>query len=141
MYNRRVESNRIDSLSPAAFAFIGDAVHTLFVRERLLAERDGGTGTLHVAASRMVNANIQAEVYDALCLDNAFTAEEADIARRAKNAHLHSRSKAADSAAYHKATALEAVLGYVHLTGRGEREKELLEKCLSATIKFLSTRA
>lgn len=130
MYNGHVENTRIQRLTPVGLAFIGDAVHTLYVREYVTASTDGVVGTLHTAASRLVNAKCQAAVLDELLSSNAITAEEADVARRAKNAHLHSRAKTASSDDYHKATALEAVIGYVHVSGNMERERELLEQCV-----------
>lgn len=130
MYNDYVENTNVQRLTPVGLAFIGDAVHTLYVREYVTAASDGVVGTLHTAASRLVNARCQAAVLDELMASNALTADEADIARRAKNAHLHSRAKTASPDDYHKATALEAVIGYVHMSGDAERERELLEQCV-----------
>ncbi|MDE7165209.1 MAG: hypothetical protein K2O04_07315 [Clostridiales bacterium] len=130
MYNDCVEKTRIQRLTPVALAFIGDAVHTLYVREYLATASDGVVGTLHTAASRLVNAKCQAAVMDELLSSNILTPDEEEVARRAKNAHLHSRAKAASLTDYHKATALEAVIGYVHVSGDEEREKTLLRLCL-----------
>lgn len=120
----------MDMLTPVSLAFIGDAVHTLYVRERAV-EAERPSGTLHTAAAKRVNASAQSRVYDELVARSVFTAEETEIARRAKNAHLHSRAKSASVGDYHKATALEAVIGYVHLKGDVSREKQLLELCYS----------
>ena len=130
MYNEYVEKTRAQRLTPAQLAFIGDAVHTLYVREYITDTSDGVVGTLHSAASRLVNAKCQAKVLDELLSSGALTDEETDVARRAKNAHLHSRAKAASPDDYHKATALEAVIGFVHVSGNLEREKELLGRCV-----------
>lgn len=126
-----MEELRAKSYTPVGLAFIGDAVYTLYVREQILARSDSPVGTLHTEASRLVNARAQAAVFDALIGAGVLTDDEADVARRAKNAHLHSRTKAASVTDYHKATALEAVLGYVHLSGDVEREKRLLELCVT----------
>ena len=117
--------------TPTALAFIGDAVMSLFVRKALLSR--GGGNTLHVAASRYVNATAQAFVFDVLTDRGFFTQEESDIARRARNAHLHSRAKAATPSEYHKATALEAVIGYLELTGDTARRDCLLDMCVEIT--------
>ena len=128
-YNDCVEKLRAERLTPVCLAFIGDAVHTLYVRECVVSQSDGVVGTLHTAASKLANAKSQAAVFDALVERGVFTAEEADVARRAKNAHLHSRAKTASSEDYHKATALEAVIGYVHVSEDTAREQELLALC------------
>lgn len=127
-----MEKRQADRLTPVGLAFIGDAVHTLYVRERVVAMSDGVVGTLHTLASRFVNATSQAAAYEAMVGDGVFTDVELDVARRARNAHLHSRAKAASPEAYHKATALEAVIGHVHVTGDFERERKLLELCFAA---------
>ncbi|MDE7107478.1 MAG: ribonuclease III [Clostridiales bacterium] len=135
MYNEHVENTGVQRLTPVGLAFIGDAVHTLYVREYVTAASDGVVGTLHTAASRLVNAKCQAAVLDKLISEGALTEDEADIARRAKNAHLHSRAKTASPDDYHKATALEAVIGYVHMSGDVERERELLELCVQIGLQ------
>ena len=126
-----MENTRTERLTPVELAFIGDAVYTLYVRERLVSSSDAVVGTLHTATTGYVNAGRQAAVYDALCNGGLLTDVELDIGRRAKNAHLHSRAKAASIGDYHKATALEAIIGYVHLSGDADREKQLLELCVS----------
>ena len=136
MYNEYVEKMRAQRLTPVSLAFIGDAVHTLYVRECIAEQSDGVVGTLHAAASRLVNAKCQAAVLDELIASGALTAEEADVARRAKNAHLHSRAKAASPDDYHKATALEAVIGYLHVSGEAERERELMKRCVETGLRL-----
>ena len=129
-----MENTRAQRLTPVELAFIGDAVHTLYVRERLVGASDELVGTLHVAATKLVNARAQAAVFDSLCARAFFTEAEADVARRAKNAHLHSRTKTATPGDYHKATALEAVIGFVHVCGQADREQEILSACYEAAL-------
>ena len=117
------------NLPPTGLAFVGDAVYTLFIRRRIATRTDHTTGTLHTIASRYVSAKAQAKVFDGLVLSGTFTEEEADVARRAKNAHLHSRAKGATPEDYHKATALEAVIGYLDIKGDDQRLEYLLELC------------
>lgn len=135
MYNEYVEKTRAQRLTPVSLAFIGDAVHTLFVREYVVEHSDGVVGTLHNAASRLINAKCQAAVLDELIKAGELSDEEADVARRAKNAHLHSRAKAASPDDYHKATALEAVIGYLHVSGEAKREQELLKRCVQIGLR------
>ncbi|MCH5160727.1 MAG: ribonuclease III [Clostridiales bacterium] len=122
-----MEKTDVQLQTPTALAFIGDAAMSLFVR-KLIVSRGGAT--LHIASSRYVNATSQAAVFDELAIRGVFTQEESEIARRAKNAHLHSRTKAASLSEYHKATALEAVIGYLELKGDAERRDEILSMCV-----------
>ena len=64
-------------------------------------------------------------------LTEEFTEEEADVFRRGKNAKTANHSKSAAYSEYHRATGLEAVFGYLYLTGRVERCVELLETALN----------
>ena len=112
-------------LTPTALAFVGDAVHTLYIRRKTV-ERGYGQFTLHQQTSKYVNAKAQAAVFDAMIEQNVFTEPELELSRRAKNAHLHSRAKTASPADYHKATAFESVIGYHELTGNAARRDELL---------------
>ena len=73
-----------DRLSPTALAFIGDAVHTLYIRKAVIDRAAGAT--LHVVASEHCNASAQAAVLDELIKRNVLTEDELDMARRARNA-------------------------------------------------------
>ena len=54
------------------------------------------------------------------------------MVRRARNAR-QSPPKNADPAEYHRATALEALIGYLYLTGRRERMEALLAAALATS--------
>ena len=120
-----MEKHEADMLAPTALAFVGDAVHTLYIRRKSV-ECGYGQYSLHQKTSKYVNAKAQAAVFDAFVEQGLFTDEELELARRAKNAHLHSRAKAASPADYHKATAFESVIGYLDLTENYARRDELL---------------
>ena len=49
------------------------------------------------------------------------TEEEAAVFRRARNAEVYTKAKNYSLADYHMATALEAVLGYLYLSGEFDR--------------------
>ena len=126
-----VDKTHADRLTPTALAFLGDAAYALYIRRRLVENTDDVCGTLHVKATRFVNAKAQAAAFDSLDAQGVFTDEEKDVARRAKNAHLHAHTKAASVADYHRATALEAVIGWLEATGDEKRRDHILELCYS----------
>ena len=101
-------------------AYLGDSVYDLYVRARLVRE-GGHVRDMHRAAVRRVCAHAQAEAFARI--DGGFTERERDVARRARNAH-QTPLKNADAAEYHRATALEAVIGHLFVTGR-ERMEEI----------------
>ncbi len=111
-------------INPVTLAFLGDSIYSLYVRERLVLELGGRSGDLQRVAAKVVSAQGQSEFLDKIL--PLFTEEEADVYRRAKNAKKSSKSKSASQLEYSRSTGFEAVLGYLYLTGREERIKELL---------------
>lgn len=106
-------------------AFVGDAVYSLFVRERLTVSVLKKSGELSRLAANRVKATAQADTVDKLL--PLFTEEETAIYKRARNAKKSSTAKNAGVIEYHKSTGFEAVLGYLYLTGKTERLNELLK--------------
>lgn len=113
-------------ISPVTLAFVGDAVYTLRVREKLVRSADFKTGELNKLSSAKVSARGQSALLPRL--EGMFTEEEADIFRRGRNAKKGTRSKNASVGEYNRSTGFEAVLGYLYLTGRHARIDELLEE-------------
>ena len=115
-------------LNPLQMAYVGDTIHDLYVRSRLLA-RGMSVGMMHRNAIRMVSAAAQARMLEAI--EPMLTQEEADIARRGRNAQAkHAAPKHADPADYARATGLEALWGYLYITGRSERLDALMNAAL-----------
>ena len=110
-------------LSPGALAFYGDSVYELCVRRRVLSLGDRPSAVLHNMSVKMARASFQAAGYDKLA--GTLSEEEADILRRGRNATGLNAPKSSSSAEYHKATAVEALFGYLSLTGNDERIEEL----------------
>ena len=105
-------------------AFIGDAVQTLYVREKIATENKGKVPVLHSLVSKRVNAAAQSLAYDKIFPN--LTPEEQDIIRRGKNARVGHIPKNQTIEDYHKATALESLLGYLYLSRQDERLAEIL---------------
>lgn len=110
-------------MNPVVLAFVGDAVYTLLVREKLARESSAKTGALNALASRTVSAHGQSERLEAMF--PLLTEEEAAIFRRGRNAKKLSKSKNATAAEYSRSTGFEALLGYLYLTGQTERIQTL----------------
>ena len=118
-------------LNPLQMAYICDTIHDLYVRSRLLA--DGRTvGGMHRQAVRMVSAHAQARMLERI--EGELTEEEADVARRGRNSQAkHAAPRHADPADYAHATALEALWGYLYLSGQTQRLDTLIRLALSRT--------
>ena len=103
-------------------AYLGDTLWDLFVREELV-KTGGRMKELHRAAVARVRASAQSRALARI--EDGLTEEEAAVVRRARNAH-QTPPKNADPADYCRATALEALFGYLYLTGQLERMKTLM---------------
>ena len=103
-------------------AFIGDSLYDLHVR-RALVLKGGKVRDLHRAAVGHVCAHAQSEAFGRV--EPLLTEEELAVARRARNAHQNPPHNA-DRAEYHRATALEALIGYLSLTDQKARMEEIL---------------
>ena len=108
-------------------AYMGDAIYDLYVRERLL-KKGGRVQAMHREAIRKVCAHAQAEALGRI--EGELTEAEAGVVRRARNAQ-QKPPKNANPAEYHRATALEALIGYLYLTEQQARMDELIRKALS----------
>lgn len=106
-----------------AAGLIGDTIYDLFVRGDVLERHDESVQKLHKRAVARVNAAAQARAFDRV--EPLLTQEEADVARRARNAHSRP-PKHQDPGDYSRATALEALCGYLYLCGRHDRLGQLL---------------
>ncbi len=116
--------DKVDQLSPLALAFMGDAVHTAFVREEVLKGNLNKINNYHNIAKKYCNAKKQQETLESL-RDN-LTDEEKDVVRKARNCKSKHGAKNFDEETYKKATAFEALVGFLYLKNRQERLKEIL---------------
>ncbi len=122
----KMEKNKAKNLNPIVLAFVGDAVYSLFVRERLTFSSDLKTGELNKLATSEVNAHAQADFVKELL--PFLTEEEIAIFKRARNAKKPTKAKHATIAEYNLATGFEAVLGYLYIVGDLERLNFILNK-------------
>lgn len=112
-------------------AYIGDAVYECCVRTRLVLRGGGRMKALHRAAVSLVRAESQARALQRL--EPMLNELEADVCRRARNASPGSMPKHASPGDYHAATALEALMGYLYLSGQQARLSELVDVALDAS--------
>ena len=115
----KISVEKAHSMSPIVLAFIGDAVMTLFVRQKIAYEKDYKSGKLNELASKVVCAEAQSKLADAVFPQ--LTNEEQEVFRRARNAKKPSHAKNASITQYNKSTGLEAVIGFLYVTGNEER--------------------
>lgn len=110
------EFNKIDKpelLNPLVLAYIGDAVYEVYVRMHIAKNGAFKPNTLHKNSIAYVCARAQANVL--VKIEENLTEEEVNIVRRGRNAQSNTIPKNASVADYKKATAFEALIGYLFL--------------------------
>lgn len=121
---QNVSEQTANGLSPIVLAFIGDAVYSLYVRERLAIEHDYKSGELNKLAVSRVRASAQAE--HAVKIQEILTEDELAVFKRARNAKKGTKAKSASVSEYNLSTGFEALIGYLYITGKTERLNEIL---------------
>ncbi len=112
-------------INPLALAFVGDSVYDIFIREKLVCEKNMPVKKLHSLAVENVKAKAQSEAAKRIL--PMLTDDESDVFMRCRNAHAGHIPKNASVEDYHYATALEGVFGYVYLKGEIDRLRELFD--------------
>ena len=117
------------SLSPQTLAFVGDTVYELLVREYLARQAQRPVGELNRRKVKLVNCEAQSEALRGLLpvLDE----EELAVYKRGRNAFTKNTPKNSSVADYHNATGLEALFGFLYLSDKLERLRELFDIIIS----------
>ena len=108
---------------------MGDAVYEVYVRKRVMETGQVNADRLHIMAVPYVKAKGQAEAVRRL-LEGFLSENEAALVRRARNRRTSSKPKNADLMDYKMATAFEALIGYLYLSGEAERLEEIMAEAV-----------
>ncbi len=116
-----------------ALAYMGDAVFELEVRLHLLENGALKNGAAHIGAKGFVSAHAQSGFLE--ILEPHLESDELAVVRRGRNAKPHSRPRGADACEYSRATAFEALWGYLFLAGDYDRLSGLFEIIISKLMQ------
>ena len=125
----------IRAYSPLTLAYIGDCVYDLVIRTVVVERGNEPANKLHKKTVAYVKAQTQAAMIEALL--PYLTEEEEAVYKRGRNAKSYTSAKNASIGDYRKATGMEALVGYLYLTGQEARIMELTKtglKELSMTL-------
>ncbi len=123
--NLTKSEEEINLLSPLTWAYIGDCVYELYIRTKLVDKTNFKPHKLHIETIKYVKAQAQAEFLEKI--HEQLTDKEKDIVRRGRNCENHHLPKNSNVQEYMHATALEALIGYLFLTKKYTRIKEILD--------------
>jgi ribonuclease-3 family protein len=108
----QLKRQKIQRLSPAALAYLGDAVYELYIRTYYLMPPQR-LQAYHKEVVAQVRAEAQAQYLQ--MLQPYLTQAEQDVVRRGRNA-AHRVPKRLAPEIYQQATSLETLLGYLYVT-------------------------
>ncbi len=117
----KLSQSQATDISLRQLAHVGDAVFHLFVREKEVL-RASSAKEMHKRTAGVVSYKGQAKALH--LLTDSLNDEEKDLVRRARNMKPAAYRRS-EQALYRKATAFEALLGFLYLTNAG-RLHELL---------------
>lgn len=117
----RLTPAEIQQISPSAWAYLGDAVYELYIRNHYLTPPKRSQ-SYHQLVVAQVRAESQAHHLDTL--KPHLTSAELDILKRGRNA-AYGKPKRLAPEVYQQATSLETLIGYLYLTDP-QRLNELL---------------
>lgn len=122
------DKEELKLISPLTWAYIGDAVYELYVRDYLIKNTNLKPHRLHIETIKYVKASAQAKILEKI--EKNLTEEEKEVVKRGRNTKTHSAPKNADLTDYMYATAFEALIGYLYVTEQQERLLQILEMCV-----------
>ena len=111
----------INNMNVLTLAYLGDNVYEYYIRKYLISTGISDVNTLQTESIKYVSAKAQKEIVDKLINANFFSEDELDVFKRARNHKGNRHPKNCDIVTYKYATGLEAVIGYLELTGKRDR--------------------
>lgn len=108
----------IEQYSPLVLAYMGDAVYELYVRKMLVKRANMQVDKLHKSAIKIVRAEAQCEAFKKI--EDKLTEQEIAVYKRGRNAKS-SVPKHSSVIEYRIATGLEALIGYIYMSGDQNR--------------------
>ena len=111
--------------SVGALSYLGDSVHSLYVRRMLVGRGLSKAADLNRESLSFVTAEAQAAMYEKI--EPLLLDDEKEVFKRAFNSTHLNKPKRASGADYRCATGFEAVLGMLYFIGDDERLSLLLD--------------
>ena len=104
-----------------------DSIYEVYVREYLIENNIVKVNDLQKNAVKYVSAKGQYKYLMSMIESNFLTEEELTIVTRARNHKSHTSPKNTDIVTYKYSTGLEALIGYLYLSGKNNRISDIME--------------
>ncbi len=106
-------------------ALLGDAVYSLYIREKLIKEGINDSNKSQKLIIEYVSAKGEVKALNYLIENNYLTEEEQEIIKRGRNYKNNNHPKNTDIITYKLSTGFEALLGDLYINNK-ERLEEIL---------------
>lgn len=106
-------------------ALLGDAVYSLYIREKLIKEGINDSNKLQKLIIEYVSTKGEVKALNYLIENNYLTEEEQEIIKRGRNYKNNNHPKNTDIITYKLSTGFEALLGDLYINNK-ERLEEIL---------------
>ena len=116
-------------------AYLGDTIYERYIREFLIYQKIANVNDLQKETVKFVSAKAQAKFLTEFVEKNILTEEELALVKRARNYRSGKHPKNCDVITYKHATALEALIGYLYLTGKNKRIDDIMNYILKSYNK------
>lgn len=116
-------------------AYLGDTIYERYIREFLIYQKIANVNDLQKESVKFVSAKAQAKFLTEFVEKNILTEEELALVKRARNYRSGKHPKNCDVITYKHATALEALIGYLYLTGKNKRIDDIMNYILKSYNK------
>ncbi len=131
--DKLVSVEEAKNYNPQVLAFVGDAVHTLYVRTFVATQMHAKPNDVHKVATEYIKASGQSEMVEKML--PMLNDVEHDVFRRARNYKTNNIAKNAKVIDYKRATGFEAVIGFLYITGQHDRIKQILQTVTTLEVK------
>lgn len=118
----------VGAYSPLVLAYIGDCIYDLVIRTIVVEQGNAPVNKLHRRVSHYVKASAQKELY--YRVKDMLTEEEMAVFKRGRNAKSYTMAKNATMSDYRTSTGVEALVGYLYMSGDLKRVVEIIKKGL-----------
>ena len=125
MFDKIYKEIEVNKMSPLVWAYIGDSVFEMYIREKMIEKGIPNNTKLHKNTTMYVKASSQSKMIEKL--KEILSEEEIAIVKRARNADSNTIPKNSSVIEYKNATSLEGLLGYLFLTGKKDRLLYILD--------------
>lgn len=121
---------KVVEINSLVLAYLGDVIYENYVRRFLIRQGFAHVDELQKNAVKYVSAKSQAKYLKMMIADGFLTDDELVVVKRARNNKSNSHPKNCDVVTYKNATGLEALLGYLDLSGNQDRVFEIMNYIL-----------